>query len=124
MVKIRMTRMGRHKLPFYRIVAMDSRVRRDGAYIESFGTYDPVNDKVVINEEAILKFLHNGAQPTDTAKNILQKQGIWKKFHDQKLQNKLAKPKKEKVAKTITKKPSVAKTNNTNKKATQVKKEK
>ena len=60
MVKIRMTRMGRHKLPFYRIVAMDSRVRRDGAYIESFGTYDPVNDKVVINEEAVLKLRMRG----------------------------------------------------------------
>lgn len=124
MVKIRMTRMGRHKLPFYRIVAMDSRVRRDGAYIESFGTYDPVNDKVVINEEAVLKFLHNGAQPTDTARNILQKQGIWKKFHDQKLQNKLAKPKKEKVAKTSGKKPAAAKSSDVNKKAVQAKKAK
>lgn len=84
MVKIRLTRFGRTHLPFYRIVAVDSRVRRDGAYIEILGTYEPFDGVVNLKEESILKWLNNGAQPSDTVRNILSKNGIWKKFKDSK----------------------------------------
>lgn len=90
MVKLRLTRFGRHKLPFYRIVAIDSKMRRDGEYIECIGTYEPFKGAIKIDEKLALKFLHNGAQPTDTVKNILRDQGVWKKFHDEKLANKIA----------------------------------
>ena len=76
MVKIRLTRFGRTHLPFYRIVAMDSRTKRDGAYIEILGTYEPFDGKVVLKEELILKWLNNGAQPSDTVRSILSKNGI------------------------------------------------
>lgn len=85
MVKIRLTRFGRTHLPFYRIVAMDSRTKRDGAYIEILGTYEPFDGKVVLKEELILKWLNNGAQPSDTVRSILSKNGIWKKYKDSKI---------------------------------------
>lgn len=80
MVKIRLIRMGRHKLPYYRIVAVDSKVRRDGAYIELLGTYEPFDGKVDLKKDAIIKWLNNGAQPTETVLNMLKKDGIWKEF--------------------------------------------
>ncbi len=85
-VKIRLKRVGRHGLAQYRIVAADSRSPRDGKFLETVGTYDPNYKpaKVSINEEAALKWLHNGAQPTDTIKNIFSKAGIMKKYHDSK----------------------------------------
>ena len=84
-VKIRLTRMGAKKRPCYRIVATDSHRKRDGEYIELIGTYEPINDsKVKINEELALKWLNEGAIPTDTVRNILSKQGVMKKFHDEK----------------------------------------
>ena len=85
-VKIRLTRMGAKGRPFYRIVATDSRRKRDGEYIELIGTYEPINDsKVSINEEAALKWLERGAIPTDTVRNICSKNGIMKKFADSKV---------------------------------------
>ena len=85
-VKIRLTRMGAKGRPFYRIVATDSRRKRDGEYIELIGTYEPVNDsKVNINEELALKWLDRGAIPTDTVKNLFSKNGIMKKFADSKV---------------------------------------
>lgn len=84
MVKIRMTRMGRHKLPFYRIVAVDSRKRRDGDYIELLGTFEPLEGVAKINEESVIKWLNNGAQPSDTVKSLLKKQGIYSRFLDSK----------------------------------------
>lgn len=85
-VKIRLLRMGAKKKPFYRVVAADSRTKRDGKYIELIGTYNPVTDPAEINidEEVALKWLSNGAIPTDTVKNLFNKVGINEKFHYQK----------------------------------------
>ena len=88
-VKLRLLRMGAKKAPFYRIVAADSRAPRDGRFIELLGTYDPRTNpaKVTIKEEEVLKWLNNGAQPSDTVKNLLSKEGIIKKFADSKSGN-------------------------------------
>lgn len=77
-VKIRLTRLGDKKSPFYRVVVADSRVARDGKYIEQIGTYDPLKNpaEIKINAELAKKWLANGAQPTETAKSILQTAGI------------------------------------------------
>ena len=85
-VKLRLLRMGAKKAPFYRIVAADSRAPRDGRFIVLLGTYDPRTNpaKVTIKEEEVLKWLNNGAQPSDTVKNLLSKEGIIKKFADSK----------------------------------------
>lgn len=86
MVKLRLKRMGKKGHPFYRIVAADSRSPRDGRFIEIIGTYDPMKetDKVVLNKEAAKKWIKNGAQPTDTVRSILSKQGVLKELHDEK----------------------------------------
>ena len=84
-VKLRLTRMGAKKRPTYRIVATDSRRPRDGQYLELVGTYSPVGEKTVkINEEIALKWLNNGAIPTDTVKNLLSEAGIMKKYAEAK----------------------------------------
>ncbi|MGB7365598.1 MAG: 30S ribosomal protein S16 [Carnobacterium jeotgali] len=85
-VKIRLKRMGSKRNPFYRIVVADSRSPRDGRFIETVGTYNPVVNpaEVKVDEEAVLKWLANGAQPSDTIRNILSKEGIMKKFHESK----------------------------------------
>lgn len=83
-VKLRLMRMGAKKRPAYRIVASDSRVKRDGQYIELVGRYNPILNETVVNEEIALKWLQNGAIPTDTVKNILSKAGIMKKFAEAK----------------------------------------
>lgn len=76
--------MGAKKSPFYRIVVSDSRDRRDGREIEVLGNYDPTKNPAIVNidEEKTLKWLNNGALPTDTVRNILSNQGIMKKFAD------------------------------------------
>ncbi len=81
-VKLRLKRMGAKSRPFYRIVAADSRSPRDGRFIETVGTYNPIanENQVTIDEEKALKWLNNGAIPTDTVKNILSENGTWKKF--------------------------------------------
>ena len=85
-VKLRLTRMGAKKAPFYRFVATDARRSRDGQYLELIGTYAPTNDgKVTINEELALKWLKNGAIPTDTVKSILSKNGVMSKFASSKV---------------------------------------
>ena len=85
-VKLRLMRMGAKKRPSYRIVATDSHRKRDGEYIELIGTYEPINDsKVNIREEVALKWLNEGAIPTDTVKNIFSKAGIMKKFAESKV---------------------------------------
>ena len=83
-VKLRLLRMGAKRKPFYRIVAADSRVKRDGKYIELVGTYNPVAEpaEININEEVALKWLKDGAIPTDTVKSLFNKKGINKKFHE------------------------------------------
>ena len=74
-VKIRLTRMGDKKSPFYRVVVADSRSPRDGRFVELVGTYSPLEDsKVKINEDVALKWLNEGAMPTDTVRNILSKE--------------------------------------------------
>ncbi len=80
MVKMRLKRMGAKKAPFYRIVVADSRYPRDGRFIEQIGTYDPNTDPatVTIDAELAAKWLGNGAQPTDTVKALLKKNGIIK----------------------------------------------
>lgn len=104
MVKIRLTRLGRHKLPYFRIVAIDSKSRRDGSYIKLLGTYEPFEGKVEILEEEILHFLNQGAQPSDTVRSILKERGVWKKFTDAKLKSKIEKNKeKPKKATSINK---------------------
>ena len=85
-VKLRLKRMGKKGHPFYRVVAADSRSPRDGRIIEAIGTYDPNGNPAVvkIDEELAVKWLNNGAQPSDTVRNILSKEGILKKLHDEK----------------------------------------
>ena len=77
-VKLRLRRGGRKKLPFYRIVAIDSRKRRDGQYIEKVGIYDPTPDPAIIeiDREKALKWLNEGAIPSDTVKSFLRRKGI------------------------------------------------
>ena len=86
-VKIRLKRMGSKRSPFYRIVVADSRSPRDGRYIETVGTYNPVAKPAVtdINEELVLKWLQDGAKPSDTVRNLFSNQGIMEKFHNAKL---------------------------------------
>lgn len=83
-VKLRLKRMGAKKRPFYRIVAADSRSPRDGRFIEVVGTYNPITKpaEVKVNEELALKWLQNGAIPTDTVRDLLRKQGVMEKFHN------------------------------------------
>ncbi|QBO37038.1 30S ribosomal protein S16 [Periweissella cryptocerci] len=85
-VKIRLKRMGSKKRPFYRVVVADSRSPRDGRFIETVGTYNPLVEpaEVKLEEESIMNWLNNGAQPSDTVKNILSKAGIMKKYHEAK----------------------------------------
>lgn len=85
-VKLRLRRMGAKKSPFYRIVAADSRSPRDGRFIEIVGTYDPKTNPATVNlkEEEIMKWLNDGAQPTDTVRSILSKAGIMKKYAENK----------------------------------------
>lgn len=76
-VKIRLTRMGDKKSPFYRVVVADSRSPRDGKFIEILGTYNPLTNpaEIKIDNEKAQKWLKNGATPTETAKSILVKSG-------------------------------------------------
>ena len=85
-VKLRLLRMGAKKRPYYRIVAADSRTKRDGKYIELIGTYNPITNPAEINikEEVALKWLNNGAIATDTVKSLFRSQGINEKFHQAK----------------------------------------
>jgi len=85
-VKIRLTRMGAKKRPSYRIVATDSRRPRDGQYLELIGTYNPIVEpaEVKINKEVAMKWLNNGAIPSDTVRNLFSKAGIMKKFAEEK----------------------------------------
>ena len=79
-VKIRLTRMGKKKNPFYRIVVADQRSRRDGAPIDEIGYYDPTKEPAVVNvnEELAKKWLSNGAQPTEIVSKLFKQAGIEK----------------------------------------------
>ncbi|MDA8174945.1 MAG: 30S ribosomal protein S16 [Nitrospiraceae bacterium] len=78
MTKIRLTRLGKHKAPFYRVVVAESRARRDGPFVEIIGTYDPKKNPYEFNvdREKALKWLKHGAQPTVTVKKLLEKAGV------------------------------------------------
>lgn len=95
MVKLRLRRMGRRNTAFYRIVAVDARVKRDGKYLEQIGIYDPLKseDTSKINCEKAIKWLELGAQPTDTVKSLLTKEGILKIWHEKKIVQKSNKKK-------------------------------
>ena len=81
-VRIRLARHGRKKNPFYRLVVADSRSPRDGGFIEMLGTYNPMVNpaEIRVNEERVLHWLGVGASPSDTAKILLKKSGVWDKF--------------------------------------------
>ena len=89
-VKLRLRRMGAKKRRFYRIVAADTRSPRDGKFIEEIGYYNPIETPAVvkIDEEKALSWLHNGAIPTDTVRDLLSREGIMKKFHESKMTKK------------------------------------
>lgn len=81
MVKLRLTRMGAKKQPFYRIVAIDSRKARDGEYIDQIGYYNPISNpkQIVIDADKAKEWLAKGAQPTATVSGLLKQQGIIEK---------------------------------------------
>jgi small subunit ribosomal protein S16 len=78
LVKIRLTRTGAHKKPFYRIIVADSKARRDGPFIEILGTYDPKIEpsKIEVNLERAKYWIGQGAQPSVTVQRLLQKSGM------------------------------------------------
>jgi small subunit ribosomal protein S16 len=86
MVKLRLTRMGSKRKPYYRIVAIDGRSKRDSDYLELIGTYNPEElhnqEKFTINEELAIKWLNNGAEPTQTVRNLFKEAGILEKLHN------------------------------------------
>ncbi|MEW6553245.1 MAG: 30S ribosomal protein S16 [Actinomycetota bacterium] len=86
MVKLRLRRMGGKKKPYYRVVAADSRSPRDGRFLETLGSYDPRQEPsmIEIDEEKALKWLREGAQPTDQVRKLMQIKGIWQKFQEEK----------------------------------------
>jgi small subunit ribosomal protein S16 len=83
-VKIRLKRMGAKKAPFYRLVVADSRMPRDGRFIEEIGYYNPVSQpaQLNINSEKAIEWLKKGAQPSDTVKNLFRKNGIYKELQE------------------------------------------
>ena len=85
-VKLRLMRMGAKKKPFYRIVAADSRSPRDGRFIEVIGTYNPLVSpaETKVDEELAIKWLKNGATPTDTVRSLFSKAGVMNKFAKEK----------------------------------------
>ncbi|MBK0041147.1 MULTISPECIES: 30S ribosomal protein S16 [Leuconostoc] len=108
-VKIRLKRMGAKKRPFYRVVIADSRSPRDGRFIETVGTYNPIAQpaEIKLDENKILSWLGNGAQPSDTVRNLLSNAGILAKYNDSKSGKKpAAKSAKKAAAKPATDKPT------------------
>ena len=85
-VKIRMRRIGSKRKPFYRIVVADSRMPRDGRFIEEVGYYNPLTnpDEVKLEEDKIFEWLEKGAQPSDTVRSLLSKAGLMTRYHDAK----------------------------------------
>ncbi len=85
-VHLRLTRVGRHKRPFYRVVAVDSRMPRDGKYLELLGTHDPLPDPAAttLKQDRVLDWLKKGAQPSVTVRTLLRRAGIWAAFQESK----------------------------------------
>jgi len=114
MVRIRLTRVGRRKAPFWRVVVADIRRARDGRFIEILGQYQPLYNPPIIkvDEERALYWLNQGAQPSDTVRSIFSNLGIMKKFQTAKLEarkarraakGEAAKPRKPAAAKAASK---------------------
>ena len=80
--RIRMKRMGSKKAPFYRLVVADSRSPRDGRFIEEIGYYNPIKEDLKIDEEKAVKWLKDGAQPSETVRALFKKAGVIKKFNE------------------------------------------
>lgn len=80
-VHLRLARAGRHKRPFYRVVAADSRMPRDGRFLEVLGTYDPLQNPpaVQLKQDRVLDWLSKGAQPTVTVRTVLRRSGLLSK---------------------------------------------
>ena len=112
MVKLRLKRMGKIDTPFYRIVVLDSRKKRDGAYIESLGYYDPKTDPLTlkVDTDKAIEWLQKGAQPSDTVRSLLRKAGVLEKWHNLKIEANEGTEKDTKVKKTTAKKATVKKT--------------
>ena len=89
-VKIRLTRIGRHKDPFYRIVAADGRYARDGRYVEQIGTYDPAKgiEAAEIDSELAMKWLRLGAQPSESVRALFSAKGLMAKYAEEKAKGK------------------------------------
>lgn len=82
MVKIRLRRMGATRRPFYRLVVADARSPRDGRFIEQLGYYDPLTEPatIKIDEEKVMMWLGQGAQPSDAARTLLRREGILERY--------------------------------------------
>lgn len=113
MVKLRLIPTGKSKSvqPSYRIVAIDVRTKLNGKYIDKLGTYNPTNKtkQVTIDEVKALKFLSNGAQPTETVRSLFSSEGIMTKFHNLKQSRKNSNPKKN-IKKVIVKNKTINET--------------
>lgn len=85
-VTLRLARGGRHKRPFYRVVAADSRMPRDGRFLEVVGTYDPLTEAGLpeLKQERVLDWLNKGAQPSVTVRSLLRRAGVWQQFQESK----------------------------------------
>ncbi len=112
MVKLRLKRMGKIDTPFYRIVVLDSRKKRDGAYIESLGYYDPKTDPLTlkVDTDKAIQWLQKGAQPSDTVRSLLRKAGVLEKWHNLKIEANEGKENETKAKKTTAKKTTIKKT--------------
>lgn len=97
-VKIRLKRMGNKKNPFYRMVVADERAPRDGRYIEELGYYNPFTKDMKLDNEKALEWIANGAQPTDTARALLKKNGAFGEVVEVKKEQ-VKKPSKKALAK-------------------------
>ncbi len=75
-VKMRLTRMGDKKTPFYRVVVIDSHKARDGQYVDLIGTYNPLNEEVKIDVEKAKKWVQCGVQPTETVRTLLVRENV------------------------------------------------
>ena len=93
-VRIRLRRTGKKKQPQYRVVVAEALGPRDGRFIETIGNYDPRRDPpaITIDEERVLTWLRNGAQPTDTVRHMLVRTGIWSKFTGEEPEVRAARP--------------------------------
>ncbi len=91
-VHLRLARTGRHKRPFYRVVATDSRKPRDGRFLEILGIFDPLKNPALpeLKQERVLTWLRQGAQPTVTVRTLLRRSGLWKQFESERAAKKEA----------------------------------